>query len=198
MNQHQASAALLPLTLLVACAAPSPRALRTGPGLELATVARPAIQKGGSLAPVAGERRAAVGIGITDSPDTFLFSGSADFYQSDRLAIGPALQLGFGDDQELIAPTFRVKFVFPIERSGASAQFLPFVTGGAGFAYLQKDRPGDDDEAGLMLEGGGGLEVRFDEDYALASTVLLHGMPAELIDERSFVSWQIVEFSFRF
>ncbi len=189
------------LALLVglgACATPPPCAVLELPGALAPAFAPARSQHGGSLAPVAGDRRLAVGVGTTDGPDTFLLSGDADFYQSDRVAIGPSLQLGFADRTAIIAPTFHGKFLFPTERSADGPHFLPFVQGGAGLAYIQKDRVGKDDELGLALQAGGGLEVRFDDTYALTSTLLVNVMPAKVLDERAYLSWQIVQFSFRF
>lgn len=164
----------------------------------LRTTAAPAAHRpAADRAPQEGERRIAVGVGFTDSPDTLLIGGQADFYQSDRVAIGPSLQLGFDDDVTLFAPSFHGKFVFPTEPMSDGVLLLPFVQGGAGFVYIERDRGGSD-EWGLLLQAGGGLEVRLDDQYALSSTLLVNLVPDEANDESAYVSWQIVQFSFVF
>lgn len=186
--------AIVPALWLGACAAPQP----TWTTLTERSVAMPRARAGDAQKPAEGDRRLAVGVGVTDSPDSFLVTGDADFYQSDRLAIGPTLLLGFDDTTGIMAPSFHAKFVFPLERKPENPLFMPFVQGGAGFCWLQKDRPGDDDDFGLLLQAGGGLEVRFDDRYALTSTLTINMLPGELVDEGAFLSWQIVQFSFPF
>jgi hypothetical protein len=187
------------LGLLGACTASGPRTPDADSPYATSTPAAPhAGVRGAARAPAEGDRSIAIGVGTTYGPDTFLLTGDADFYQSDRLAIGPSLQLGVHDDAGIIAPSCHVKFVFPIERKSDDPLFMPFVQGGAGLCWIQKDRPGDDDGLGFLLQAGGGLEVRFDERYALASTLLINILPAEVVDEHAYLSWQIVQFSFRF
>src|SRR5262245_9027123 len=80
----------------------------------------PAAVPSSDLAPKEGDRRAFVGVGTLSSPDAFLLGGDADFYQSNRVAIGPSLQLGLDDNVEVYAGTFHAKFVFPFDRAGDS------------------------------------------------------------------------------
>jgi len=188
----------LTLGLLGACTASGPPRTASSAAASPYAAAPRASVRGTARAPVEGDRSIAIGVGATYDPDTFLLTGDADFYQSDRLAIGPSLQLGVHDDTGIIAPSCHVKFVFPIERKSDDPLFMPFVQGGAGLCWIEKDRAGDDDELGLLLQAGGGLEVRFDERYALASTLLVNILPAEVVDENAYLSWQIVQFSFRF
>lgn len=149
-------------------------------------------------APAAGDRLLFLGLGFTDGPDTFLLGGEADFYMSDRLAIGPMLQWGIDDNNSIFAPSFHVKYLFPLDHPG-SPEFVPFVQGGAGLAYLRKDnRPGDDDGFGFLLQVGGGVELRLSPHVTLASTALLDLLPAEVLDEHVYFSWQVVQFGFRF
>jgi hypothetical protein len=153
---------------------------------------------GRSAGRVAGDRQLFFGMGFTDGPDTFLLGGEADFYLSDRLAVGPMLQLGLDDNTSIVAPSCHIKYLFPLDRPG-SPEFVPFVQGGAGFAYLQKDnRPGDDDGFGFLLQVGGGVELRLNEHITLASTALFNLLPAEVLDEHVYFSWQVVQFGFRF
>lgn len=147
---------------------------------------------------VAGDRLLFFGMGFTDGPDTFLLGGEADFYLSDRLAVGPMLQWGIDDNTSIFAPSFHVKYLFPLDHPG-SPEFVPFVQGGAGLAYLHKDnRPGDDDDFGFLLQVGGGVELRLNEHITLASTALFDLLPAEVLDEHVYFSWQVVQFGFRF
>jgi hypothetical protein len=184
---------------------PSPRALSAELGRESSPVAaassaalRPSAP-GAAAAPAEGDRRITVGVGFTDDPDAFLIGGDADFYQSERLAIGPSLQFAVDDGVTIFAPSFHGKLVFPLEPSSSGTLMMPFVQGGAGIAYIDKDRGNnDEDDWGFLLQAGGGLEVRFDEKYALATTILVNLLPGEVTDEGAYLSWQIVQFSFTF
>jgi hypothetical protein len=207
--------ALVIPSLLAACASTAPTALpnstgsRTGslsselasPSGTTSTALAPAStalpQGGGRLQ--ATQRQAFVGLGITDSPATLLVGGELDIYMTDRLAIGPMLQLGFDDNTEIIAPSFQAKYIFPLDKMPGAPQFVPFVQGGAGFAWMQKDRGNNSDEGlGTLLQLGGGLEARFDDNFSLASTVLVNLLPDKVLDERLYWSWQIVQFGVRF
>ncbi|HLQ37249.1 MAG TPA: hypothetical protein VK348_05595 [Planctomycetota bacterium] len=182
-------------------AAPSPLALERAAAAPLA-VEQPGTQAPAGNAPSAskeGDRTLLVGLGFTDGPETFLIGGEADFYLSDRLAVGPMLQWGVDDHVTILAPSFHAKYLFPLERAAGAPEFVPFVQGGAGFAYIKKDRrPGDDDGIGLLLQAGGGIECRLDKGLTLASTALIDLLPAEVVGEHVYFSWQIVQFGFRF
>ena len=57
---------------------------------------------------------------------------------------------------------------------------------------------GDPDDTGLLLNVGGGVEVYLDEDITLGSTIMFNAMPGKVLGDRSFLSWQILQFQFRF
>lgn len=197
-----------------ACATPGDPAIpplwRLEPAPEAAaTTAEPALpSSASSAAPAprqssttgrAGERRAFLGLGFTSSPDTLLLGGQIDFYTSDRLAVGPMLQIGIDDSTTLIAPSVHVKYLFPTGPGAGGVELLPFVQGGLGFAYLEQERRfGDDDDLGLLLQAGGGLEVALTQHTSLASTILVDLLPGEVLDERIYWSWQVLAVGFRF
>ncbi|WP_428267027.1 hypothetical protein [Haliangium sp.] len=101
--------------------------------------------------------------GITDDPDTVFLGGHVAIYPSavPRLRIEPSLELGFGDDADIITLRGNANFkvMFPINRSAA---FYPLA--GLYLYYIDYDEDvyicnGDcsDTEAGLNL--GAGFEI---------------------------------------
>lgn len=143
-------------------------------------------------------RRALVGIGMTEDPNTLLLGGELDFPVSDRFLIGPMVQLGLADHTTLFAPSLHGKYLFPLDHAPGSTRWTPFVQGGIGIAYLSKDKPGADDDLGLLLQAGGGVEVRFEDQVGVATTLLIDFLPGGVFDENVYLSWQVVQFSFRF
>jgi hypothetical protein len=211
MHQHHLRV-VLPVALfawLPACASHGtmPRDLAEPPGATLhgasidgaafdrALAAAARTAPAPAIRPAEGDRTGAVGLGMTFDPDALAIGGSADFYQSERMAIGPDLLLSTDANTDILAGSFHGKFVFPIQGND-SPLWMPFVKGGAGVAYF--DRDGDSAEFGFQLNIGGGVEVRFDDRYAFGSEVLWFLLPDELVGEGAFVSWQIAQFCFRF
>lgn len=147
---------------------------------------------------LAGEVQGFVGLGFTDSPDTFLLPGEIDFYVDDNLAIGPKLQLGLDDDTTIVAPSFHVKKVFSIPHEGGISRWKPYVQGGAGFAWLEKQRRTDEDDFGALLHFGGGVEVFLNEGLSLSSGIDINFLLGEPVDEDVFLSIRLIELGFRF
>ncbi|MFO0982496.1 MAG: hypothetical protein U1E76_12310 [Planctomycetota bacterium] len=138
------------------------------------------------------------GLGFTLDPDTFLMAARADYWVRPNVAVGPLLQVGLADHRTILAPSFNVKGVFDLKQPSAE-RLKPYIDGGVGFAYLEKDgRRGDDDDLGVLLDIGGGLSYDVNDHLAVGTGVLFNFLPAELVGERFFFSWQLVTLSFRF
>lgn len=153
----------------------------------------PAGQEAPRKRPSGGDAAAAVGLGVTDSPDTVLFGGQADFYMNEDLAIGPLLQVGVDDHETILAPSLNFKHPFYLSDDGGT-ELRPFVQGGVGVAYIEKERrPGDDDELGPLLNLGGGIEVHFESSTYLSSTVMVNLLPGDVVGEDVFLSWQVIQ-----
>ena len=158
-----------------------------------ATAQEPAAQS-------AGKTAVPIGIGFTDDPDTMLLAGAVDFPMGENWTIGPALQLGVDDDFTLIAPICQVKRFFPITSGDEGMRrLLPYVQGGAGLAYFNVDNgPGDNDDLGLLLQVGGGLRYRMTDDLSLGTQMDLNFLPGEVLDERYYFSWEVLQFVLSF
>ncbi|MEQ8768106.1 MAG: hypothetical protein RL885_29655 [Planctomycetota bacterium] len=142
---------------------------------------------------------AGFGLGGTFDPDTFLITGHADFYLSDHVAIGPLLQVGVDDDYTIIAPSFTLKGSVDVETAGP--RLRPFVLGGVGFAFIEDDgRPRfkDDDDIGVMLNAGIGIDLFIAEDISIGASVIVNVLPGEVLDETLFVSLQVLTIDLHF
>jgi hypothetical protein len=149
--------------------------------------------------PVIEPRQIFIGVGFTDGPDTFLLGGEADFPMNPRLSIGPMLQLGLDDHTTFVAPSFQAKYRIPLEYGGGPSAFTPFVQGGIGAAYLDKNQPSDNHSgAGLLLHIGGGVEMQLDKDLVLATNLQADLLPDHVAGEGFMWSWQILQLGFRF
>lgn len=152
-------------------------------------------------APSGGAGKAAAvsaGIGFTSNPGMFLMNYQLDHRFEKGLSVGPRLQLGYGDEETLFAPTLNL--TFHPELQGANLGTLkPFLQGGVGAAYLEKsDRRGDDDEWGFLFDFGGGVDVPISDVASVRSDVLLNFLPGSPVGEGFYFSWTVVSVSFAF
>lgn len=137
-------------------------------------------------------------IGFTADPDTFLLAFEGNHYVNHNLAIGPLLQLGVADKRVLLAPTLSFRGVFDLGLPELEA-LQPFVQGGLGLAYLNRDnRRGDDDDVGFLLNFGLGVDYYLRDDLSVGSDMLFNVLPDETLGENFFFSWRVVSLSFHF
>ncbi len=156
----------------------------------------------------AQEKRESVGpsigasIGFTADPGTFLLALEAPFRVAPHITVGPLLQLGLSDDWTIVAPTANVRYAFDLSSASSPGvrKLSPFIQGGLGFAYLERDRNGrrDRDDTGFLFNMGGGIEYFVTEQFAVGSSIMFNVMPDSVIGENFFFSWQMGSARFLF
>jgi len=141
-----------------------------------------------------------VGIGFTSGPGTTMLGAAVDFPCAPDWTIGPSLELGVDDNRTLATLLFQAKRYFPITSGKDEVRrLLPYVHGGVGGAYLEEDTgPGSVDDTELVFAFGGGVRYQVSERVTLGSQLSFNFVPNELLDERSYTSWQVVQFVFTF
>lgn len=174
-----------------------PTALNAAPAVEtgVAVMTEPI----GLIAPWALH----AGLGFTLDPDEFLIALESSRPLYKNINVGPLLQIGVSDRKLIVAPTVNFQYLFaPLHLSGLpwTRHLLPFVQGGAGFAYISKERKlrTDRDGFGFLVNIGGGLEYRLSDRLALGSNIHLNILPSEVAGERFFLSWQLLSTTFSF
>ena len=142
--------------------------------------------------------RMPIGFGMVFSPEMALLGGALDFEVDADLTAGPAVQVGIGSDDSLIAPFFQAKYRLPIEADADSAlsKLTPFVQAGAGFAYLDKD--GRSSDFGVLLNAGAGVRFNTGKSTRLGSTALFNFLPGEVAGDHFYMTWEIVQVAFDF
>lgn len=137
-----------------------------------------------------------VGGGFSLSPGGGLFATSLEYAPVRELGIGPLLQIAGDDHTLIVAPTANLRYRVDLSHldDDVLRRFEPYVQGGVGFAYVDKDRgPRDRDDAELMLNGGVGIEYRVSSPLSLGTGILFNGMPVDdAAGERFFFSWQLL------
>ncbi len=137
------------------------------------------------------------GIGFTADPGQFLIGAELDFFLNENFSIGPLLQFGVEDGGVILAPS--ANFVYHFYLEDPLERLRPFVQGGVGFAYLHEDdRKGDDDDIGVMINIGGGINYEIADRTLLGSHMLFNAMPDKVLDENFFFSWQVVTIGWEF
>jgi hypothetical protein len=133
-----------------------------------------------------------VSAGITTGPSTFLIGATLDFVLDKNLTFGPSLLYGFDDNVNLATLTGQVKYFLAVgEDKKERPKFQPYITGGVGVASMDKE--GHEDGTGATLNIGAGARLLTGEHYRLGSEVRWNILPGEVGDERSFLSWEILQ-----
>jgi hypothetical protein len=137
-----------------------------------------------------------LGGGFTASPGAGLIGLGLEYDVAPQLGFGPLMQLAVDDHDLIVAPSLNTRLRFDLSDSDDSVlrRIQPFIQGGVGFAYVDKDRRGRDrEDTELMLNGGAGMEYRVAPSLSLGTSVLFNGMPVDsAAGERFFFSWQIL------
>jgi hypothetical protein len=116
---------------------------------------------------------------------------------ADHFTLGPEIDLGVEEDLFLVSPTLVLKNTFrpPLE---ALRGWLAHIEGGAGFAYMDRDGGGDDDDTAFILTAGAGLEFRLEEDVTLVTGLKGTWAPGGILDEHTWLTWEVLGLKFYF
>jgi hypothetical protein len=135
------------------------------------------------------------GLGFTASPTDFLLALELDWFVTNNFAVGPLLQFGVDDHPFIFAPTFDFMGMFDIGDSPVK----PFVQGGLGLAYYnEQHRHGSDDEAGFLINLGGGGDFFVAPRVALGTDMLFNIITTGALGDHFFFSWQVITVRFLF
>ena len=101
----------------------------------------------------------------------------------------------------MLAPGANLEFRFDTSRSRDPLvrRLVPYLQVGAAGVYIHKERGGnDDDEFGLNLNAGFGLEYLFRDGIAVGSNMRFNALPFEVANEHFYFSWEVATVRFRF
>jgi len=144
------------------------------------------------------------GIGFTSDPSTFLLAAELPIQVAPDVEVGPLLQLGVGDDRLIVAPTVNARYSFLLSRYVKNNRpvwdrLRPIAHAGLGFAYLEHDRPvNDDDDLGFLFNLGAGIQYEWTDRLAFGTRMTFNVMPTKVLDDRFFFSWQLAQLRYRF
>ncbi len=126
-----------------------------------------------------------LGIGFTVDPETFLIGGKFDYPLGYGFSIGPLVQIGLSDDDQLYGFSGNVKYTISIPDA---PRLLPSLEAGAGVLVSHQDRVSNDDtEASFLIVLGGGLDYMITDHLGLGAHV--YANPAVGPGEDFFVSF---------
>ena len=144
-----------------------------------------------------------MGLGFTSGPSTALVTTAIPIALTPQIAVGPLLQLGFGeDDRVVMLPTLDARFTLPLGNLLGDAELWDplqvLLHGGVGFAYLEEERIGDDDDIGFLFNFGGGIQYEASDRVSLGTRMTFNVMPSSVLDEDFVFSWQLLTLRVRF
>jgi hypothetical protein len=132
------------------------------------------------------------GIGFTLDPTAFLLGLEGDYSLTNDLAAGLLMQVAFSDHKFIFAPTLHGQWMFDLPIANLE-RLKPFFQGGVGLAYIQRDRPGpNEDDFGFLLNVGAGAEYYLSDRFSIGNNILFNVMPDKVLDEHFFFSWQFI------
>jgi hypothetical protein len=141
------------------------------------------------------------GIGFTADPGTFLMALGLPLEFGESVALGPYVQFGIDDHATIVAPGASLEYRFDTSRARDPIvrRLIPFMQAGAAGVFIHKERRGnDDDEVGLNISVGFGLEYLFRDGIAVGSNMRFNALPFEVSDEHFFFSWEVATVRLRF
>jgi hypothetical protein len=122
-----------------------------------------------------------LGIGFTVDPETFLMGGKFDFPLAYGFSLGPLVQIGLSDDDQLYGFSGNIKYTITIPEA---PRVLPSLEAGAGVLVSDQN---DDAETSFLIVLGGGLDYMITDHFGLGGHV--YANPAAGPGEDFFVSF---------
>ncbi len=140
------------------------------------------------------------GIGFTDGPDSFLAAFDIEGLLTQQFAVGLGLQLGVDDDFIIVSPTLFGRYRFDISQIEIRYfdRIRPFAQLGLGITHIDVDRRGRDvDGTDFMLNFGGGFDFIVNEHVEIGTRMLIDVIPAEVLNQRIYFSWELISVRYR-
>lgn len=107
-------------------------------------------------------------LGSTPDGTAFAMNGTLDYFVSDRVSVGPLLQLGFTDDMNQIGLSGQGKYWIPL--SGTEGRGKLALQSGLGFAHSDFRQ----DDTSWLIPVGVGYDYTLDSGPTLSATTLVN------------------------
>lgn len=135
---------------------------------------------------------ARVGVGFTADPESLHLNFELPYSFDRWVSAGPSVQVGLDDDNTIVAPTLDVNVRLAELSSLGLERVRPYGIVGMGLAILDQDkRPGDNTDAGFLLNVGMGIEYEVSEHLFLGSQMKFNILPFQTLGQKFFYSWQV-------
>ena len=132
------------------------------------------------------------GIGFTVDPDQFLMNFEVPYHFDQYVSVGPMIQVGLADHRSTVAPTANLTLTIPDLPGNSLDRFRPNLFAGIGFAVIEnKDRGGDNQSAGFLVNAGFGIDYVVSERLSIGSRMIFNFLPERTLDEKFFYSWEL-------
>ncbi len=142
----------------------------------------------------------AFGTGFVADPEGYLLAFELERRMGPHFALGALLQLGLEKDDTLVGTHGYARYVFQIEDSGEAGRIEPFLLAGLGFTHLDRDGTGRHrgSNTSFSMIFGGGLDYNFSDSLAIGSKMLVGVVPADVLGETAYFSWEIARIKVSF
>ena len=102
-----------------------------------------------------------------------------DYFFNPNISIGPLVQFGFTSDLFQFGPSVQLKYTHDIDN-----RWKGHLQIGLGFMYADLD--GGNDDTGVLIPMGGGIEYRFTDRLSFGTTVLLNFTDLDKVRNENF------------
>jgi opacity protein-like surface antigen len=132
------------------------------------------------------------GVGFTAAPESLHLNFEFPYSFDRWVSAGPSIQVGIDDDDTIVAPTLDVNVRLADLAGMGLARVKPYGIVGMGLAILDQDkRPGDNTDAGFLLNVGLGIEYEVSEHLYLGSQMKFNILPFQTLGQKFFYTWQV-------
>ena len=123
------------------------------------------------------------------------FGFDANFFLTDRISIGPWMQLGVASKSVILLTTVNTRYYIDAFDGGPGKKLQPFLQGGLGLEYDKIN--GAKGDVDFLINLGAGLEYALNDNLYFGSDIMFNTIPTAPFGLFN-ITWQFAALRYRF